>query len=209
MFEVGTVLNRGAETALRAPAVRAKFLQLWLSSFERFAPDAVTQLCARVGDDKLRAIGELSMLSWVPIELDIEIVDAIAEVLGKERFHAFTLAYVAEIMPRPPLGALIDLGAKMLGLSPQSFLRWWDKGWKAVYRECGKVKGFVQDENHGSIVYEKMPRACIGSEAFIAAIVSTAQVVFAWNGQHGTVRVAAHRPEDGYLELALSWHAPS
>jgi hypothetical protein len=149
------------------------------------------------------------MLSWVPIALDVEIVDAVAKVLGPVRFGEFTRAYVAEIMPRAPLGALIDLGTKMIGVSPESFLRWWDKGWNAVYREVGKVKGFVLDTSHGRVVYERMPRVCVESAAFVDAIVSTAYAVYTWTGRHGVVQVEALRPEEGYLELTLAWHARS
>jgi hypothetical protein len=194
-----------AEAAVGKPAVRAKFLQLWLTSFGRFDASAVPRLAQLVGEAEWRAVMDLSMLSWIPIELDVEIVDAVAQVLGKERFHAFTRSYVTEILPHAPLGALIDLGSKMIGLSPESFLRWWDKGWRAVYRDCGLVKGSVIDDRHGRIVYEKMPRACTQSEAFIDAVVSTAYAVFPWTGHQGNARVAALRPEEGYLELALEW----
>lgn len=196
-----------AQAAHGGPAVRAKFLQLWLHSLERFDPAAAHGLGPLVGEPKLRAVFQLSMLSWVPIELDIEIVEAVAEILGPTRFTEFTRAYVAEIMPRPPLGALIDLGTKMIGVSPESFLRWWDKGWNAVYRGCGKVKGSVVDGAHGHVVYEQMPRACVESDAFVDAVVSTAYTVYAWTNRSGVVRVAARDVARGYLELELSWHA--
>ena len=187
--------------------MRAKFPQLWLQSLERFDASAIHRLGPLVGEAKLRAVGQLSLLSWLPIELNIEIVEAVAEVLGPLRFAEFTRAYVAEIMPRPPLGALIDLGTKMIGVSPESFLRWWDKGWNAVYRGCGKVRGFVTDSTHGRVVYEKMPRVCIESSAFVDAVVSTAYAVYAWTNCNGVVRVAELDVARGQLTLELSWHA--
>lgn len=196
-----------AQAARGGPAVRAKFLQLWLHSFERFDAPAAHKLSQLLGEPKRHAVFELSMLSWVPIEFDIEIVEAVAAVLGPVRFGEFTRAYVAEIMPRPPLGALIDLGTKMIGVSPESFLRWWDKGWNAVYRGCGKVKGTATEACHGRIVYEQMPRVCVESSAFVDAVVSTAYAVYAWTNCSGVVRVAALDTTRGYLELELAWHA--
>lgn len=199
---------RNSETP-HGPAVRAKFLQLWLASFERFEPSGAAKLTQLVGEQKRRAVADLSMLSWVPIALDVEMVDAVAEVLGPVRFGEFTRAYVGEIMPRAPLGALIDLGTKMIGVSPESFLRWWDKGWNAVYRDVGKVKGFVIDGAHGRVVYERMPRVCVESRAFVDAVVSTAYAVYTWTGRSGVVKVSELRADEGYLELALAWHARS
>ncbi len=207
MRGVDSSSEMAAQAARGGPAVRAKFLQLWLHSFERFDPSAAHRLGQLVGDAKMRVVPQLSMLSWVPIEFDIEIVDAVAEVLGPVRFGEFTRAYVAEIMPRPPLGALIDLGTKMIGVSPESFLRWWDKGWNAVYRGCGKVKGSVTDATHGRVVYERMPRVCVESSAFVDAVVSTAYAVYAWTNCRGVVRVAELDPARGHLTLELSWHA--
>jgi hypothetical protein len=209
MSKVGTSSQVQSEAPPHTPAVRAKFLQLWLASFERYEPSGAAKLTQIVGESKRRAVAELSMLRWVPIELDVEIVDAVASVLGPVRFGEFTRAYVAEIMPRAPLGALIDLGTKMIGVSPQSFLRWWDKGWNAVYRAVGKVKGLAVDASHGRVVYEHMPRVCIESEAFVDAIVSTAYAVYTWTGRHGVVQVSALDRAGGYLELALAWHARS
>jgi hypothetical protein len=204
---VDTLRQSGSEAALGRPAVRAKFLQLWLTSFAHTEQDALFRLDRIVGEERRRGIMGLSMLSWIPIELDVEIVDAVSEVLGQERFAAFTRAYVSDIMPRPPLGALIDLGTKMMGVSPESFLRWWDRGWRAVYRGCGVTKGIVSGDAKGSIIYEKLPQACAQSEAFVAAIVSSSYAPFAWTGHDGSVRITSWRPEDGYLELALSWRA--
>jgi hypothetical protein len=202
---VSTVSQIRAEAALGKPAVRAKFLQIWLTSFAHFDQSAVRELDRIVGEDTRRGIMERSMLSWIPIALDIQIVDAVCAVLGRERFAAFTRAYVSEIMPRAPLGALIDLGTKMMGVSPESFLRWWDRGWRAVYRHCGASKGIVRGDGQGSIVYEKLPAACAHSAAFVDAIVSSSYAAYAWTGHNGSVRIADLRPDDGYLELALAW----
>lgn len=205
MFRVATSSEIATEAALGRPAVRAKFLQLWLSSFERFDASAQPLLLAKIGRERFAQIMEVSMLHWVSIEIDVEIVDAIAQILGKERFHAFTHDYVTEILPRAPLGALVDLGMKMIGLSPESFLRWWDKGWRAVYRDCGSVKGVVTGERRGSIVYERLPRVCVESEAFVAAIISSALAVLPWTGHDGEAHVTALRADEGYLELSLAW----
>lgn len=187
------------------PAVRAKFLQLWLSFPERFEPTAGERLRALIGEDKRRAILDVSMLSWLPIELDVEVVDAVAKVMGPQRFSELTRAYFKEIMPRPPLGALLDLGTKIMGLSPPSFLRWWDKGWNAVYRGCGTAKGVALSEHSGRVTYRNLPRVCLQSEAFVEAILSSSYGVYAFTSYMGTVRIAALRKDDGYLELDFCW----
>ena len=206
--EVGT-LSQTRETSLQPAAVRAKFLQLWLRFPERYDADAAARLAEMIGEEKRKAILDVSMLSWLPIELDVEVVDAVARVMGPRRFNELTRAFFAEIVPKPPLGALLDLGTKMIGLSPQSCLRWWDRGWGAVYRNCGKVRGAVTGEGSGRVSYERMPRVCVQSEAFLEAVLSSSYGVYALTGYHGTVRIAQLQRDEGYLELAFDWRAKS
>ena len=192
-----------AAAAAGAPAVRAKFLQSWLSFPQRYGADAA-QLVEILSETRCAAIRAAHALVWLPMELDIEVVEAVAQVTGSQ-FGELTRAFFLEIMQRPPLGALFELGSRMMGLSPQSFLRWWDKGWGAVYRDCGKVVGQSQDDCRGLVLYRDMPRMCLGSDAFVEAVLGTAYGVYALTGVEGEVRIARRRPDQGELELALEW----
>jgi hypothetical protein len=190
------------------PAVRAKFLQHWLTFPEQYEPRAATRLSQLVSDEKRRAIQAAHALVWLPMTLDIEVVDAVAQVVGPAHFSELARAFFLEIMLRPPLGALFELGTKLMGLSPEAFLRWWDKGWGAVYRNCGTATGFVDDAEHGRVVYRNMPRLCLESDAFVEAVVATGRGVYALTSVEGGVRIVQRRIDDGALELEFTWHAP-
>lgn len=189
------------------PAVRAKFLQQWLTFPEQFEPAAAVRLARLVNDEKRRAIHGAHALVWLPMTLDIEVVDAVAQALGVRRYAELTRAFFLEIMLRPPLGALLELGTKLMGLSPEAFLRWWDKGWGAVYRNCGRVTGYVEEERRGRVLYRNMPHLCLRSDAFVEAVVGTAYGVYALTGVEGVVRITQRRVEQGELDLEFEWQA--
>jgi hypothetical protein len=189
------------------PAVRAKFLQQWLTFPEQFEPASAARLARLVNDEKRHAIQAAHALVWLPMTLDIEVVDAVAHAVGAQRYAELTRAFFLELMLRPPLGALLELGTKLMGLSPEAFLRWWDKGWGAVYRNCGRVGGYVDDERRGRVLYRNMPRLCLQSDAFVEAVVGTAYGVYALTGVEGVVRVTQRRVDQGELDLELEWQA--
>jgi hypothetical protein len=187
------------------PAVRAKFLQQWLTFPEQYDPSVAERLSKLVSSEKRQAIHAAHALVWLPMELDIEVVDAVAQVMGARRFSELTRAFFLQIMLRPPLGALFELGSKLMGLSPEAFLRWWDKGWGAVYRNCGRVAGFVDGPSRGRVLYRNMPKVCLRSDAFVEAVVGTGYGVYKLTGVDGVVRISERRVEHGELDLDLEW----
>lgn len=196
---------RPGRAADDAPAVRAKILQHWLAFAEGYDATSAARLAPLLSARKRATIRDTASLAWLPMALDIEAVDAVAEAMGPKRFSAFARAFFLEIMPRPPLSALFDLGTKLMGLSPESFLKWWSKGWDAVYRDCGTVRCVFDGSSRGRLVFENMPRMCLASEAFVELQVCAAYGIYTLAGTSGVVRVGALDPKAGTLELVLEW----
>jgi hypothetical protein len=186
------------------PAVRAKFLQHWMALPERYDPGAAIRLARMLGSAKHHSVVAAPALSWLPIELDLEVVHAVAAVLGP-RFNEYARAYFLDIMPRPPLNALMELGTKLMGLTPEGFLRWWDKGWKVIYRGLGTAAGAVDGPGRGRVVHDRMPRICLSSEAFVQALLSSVYGVYTLTSCTGEARITSLRPETGHLEIEMEW----
>lgn len=187
------------------PAVRAKFLQHWLTLPERHDPGSAIRLARLIGNDKRQLIFNAPALSWLPIALDLEVVNAVAEVLGARRYSEYARAYFLDIMPRPPLSALVELGTKLVGLTPEGFVRWWDKGWSVVYRGLGTVVGTMDGEFRAQVVHERMPAACLRSDAFVEALLSTAYGVYALTGFEGEASITKRDVERGQVTLQMHW----
>lgn len=185
--------------------MRAKILQHWLTFAEGYDSGSAARLAPLLPAQKRASIRDAASLAWLPMALDIEVVDAVAEAMGPKRYSAFARAFFLEIMPRPPLSALFDLGTKLMGLSPESFLRWWSKGWDAVYRDCGTVRSVFDGSSRGRLVFENMPRMCVESEAFVESMVCAAYGIYALAGTSGVVRVGALDAKAGTIELVLEW----
>lgn len=187
------------------PAVRARAIQQWLLLAERH--DAVTEarLKQLIGEPTLGAIRDAAPLSWVPIELDVKLVEAVANIFGARRFAAFTRAFFLDLVPRPPLNALVDSGIKLMGRTPQSFLRWWGKGWEAIYKNVGTVRSLIDSPVSGRVIHERMPTACVQSEAFVESLLGSAYGVYAFTNTTGVVRVGQHKPHAGLIELEFEW----
>lgn len=200
-----TSSSRPVRAAQGAPAVRAKLLQHWVALAERHDAALTARIAKHLSDDKRQSILSAAALDWLPIELDVEVIDAVAQAMGAARFSAFARAYFLEVMPRQPLAGLLELGTKLMGLSPESFLRWWGKGWDAIYRDCGTVRSSLEAPYRGRVVHQQVPAVCLRSEAFVEALLGSAYGIYALAGTTGVVRVASIEPALGHLELQFEW----
>src|SRR5262245_184265 len=101
------------------PAVRASYLRLLLSACDEFGPPAML-IRERLGDAHLTSIECAGPLVWLPIEADIALQRALAEVLGVERTRDFVLAKARQFMAGTLLQNLVTTAIELFGLDPGS-----------------------------------------------------------------------------------------
>lgn len=74
-------------------------------------------------------------MAWIPIEHDHWTVDAMIELLGRERAIQCWRDSVCDLLERPFLRGFVAATLKVIGHSPVSIVRLFAKGWTLVYRD--------------------------------------------------------------------------
>lgn len=182
------------------PAVRASYLRLLLSACDEFGPPAMA-IRERLGDAHLTSIECAGPLVWLPIEADLALQRALAEVLGVERTREFVLAKARQFMAGSLLQNLVQTAVDLFGLDPGSLARVVPRGWMLLYRDCGRwtvTRSLDPDRNRAREWREvemrlvDLPSACASETAWVTAVGTV---------QHALLLLSGRLDKEGEVEL--------
>jgi hypothetical protein len=167
-----------AELTGSGPAVRASYLRLLLSACDEFGPPAMA-IREQIGDTHLTSIECAGPLVWLPIEADLALQRALAEVLGAERTREFVLARTRQFMAGSLVQNLVQTAVELFGLNPGSLARLIPRGWGLLYRECGhwRVTRSLDPDRQRAREWREvelrlhgLPRICADEGAWVTAV---------------------------------------
>jgi hypothetical protein len=198
--------------------VRASYLRTLLSACDEFGPPAM-DIRARLGDAHQTSIECAGPLVWLPIEADLALQRALAEVLGPERTRDFVLANLREILAGSIVQNLIQTAIGLFGLDPGSLARLLSPAWALLYRDCGTwstARSLDPDRKRAREWREVelrlggLPRACAGEDAWLAAVATVLHallVLCGRGGEDGEVELLDRRVDGDAAEVAfrLAW----
>jgi hypothetical protein len=182
------------------PAVRASYLRLLLSACDEFGPPAMA-IRERLGDAHLTSIECAGPLVWLPIEADLALQRALAEVLGVERTRDFVLAKARQFLAGSLLQNLMQTAVELFGLHPGTLARMVPHGWILLYRDCGRwsvTPSLDPDRNRAREWREvemrlvELPRACANETAWVTAVGTV---------QHALLLLTGRQDGEGEVEL--------
>ena len=104
-------------------SIRARHAQNNIEATEILGPEATARLRAAVAPETWRRIEEASRLEWLPVELDIEVLEVGSRVFGVENNHARVRAGLKRTIEGPLLKALLEGAANLFGIRPSSLFR--------------------------------------------------------------------------------------
>jgi hypothetical protein len=189
-----------ADTTGSGPAVRASYLRLLLSACDEFGPPAMA-IREQLGDTHLTSIECAGPLVWLPIEADLALQRALAEVLGAERTREFVVARTRQFMAGSLVQNLVQTAVELFGLDPGSLARMVPRGWSLLYRDCGRwtvMRSLDPDRNRAREWREvelrvlDLPRACVDEMAWVAAVGTV---------QHALLLLTGRMDGEGEVEL--------
>ncbi len=186
------------------PAVRAAFTQAALHAALAAEP---VRLRAALAESPLDQVLDASRSAWIPVEIDMDVTEAITAVLGPDRCTEFWRKSLVETMRSPILGPMVDGVVAVFGLAPESLLRWTPRAWSAVYRNCGTMTVLERGIREGRIGFDDITPALLRSGAFIEALRASFEAVFTLCRVHGEVQVESLDVASRSAVYAFSWTA--
>ncbi len=83
------------------------------------------------------AIEAAGRMTWLPVELNVRIIDALYAGLGPRRAHEFQAEQISAQLGTPLWRGLVEGGVRLLGLDPGVLARWIPPALGLIFRDCG------------------------------------------------------------------------
>jgi hypothetical protein len=188
------------------PLVRARFCQEWLEFVAKEDEPLRSRFLSHVDPALREEIESASRVAWLPLSVHVKLADVLQESYGAVRAHQYYRRAFAASLRGPILGPLVRTGAKVLGVSVATFVRWAPRGWEASYRNAGEMHGEVIGEDHAKVVFSGLPPVCIASDGWMLSAQGSAYGMYDTLGIDGVVRVDLSRRSEGRMVLDLEWN---
>ncbi|MDQ3033619.1 MAG: hypothetical protein M3Y87_14465 [Myxococcota bacterium] len=152
----------------QAPQMRASHLKSNLESLADLGVEHEQAVRSAVAD-VVRQIEESSRVAWLPLELDLELTDAVDRHVGRERMKRWGREAIARSAQGPLLRPLM-LGLQAMGLTPHTALKRAPYAWTLIYRGCGDLEYQHAGEREIVLVHDRVPTAMLRSTSYLHGI---------------------------------------
>jgi hypothetical protein len=186
--------------AQRPALIRARHPQMLLALLGERHPAAHAKVmqglqCA----DKL---AQALPVQWLPVELDIEVMESVARQLSPSMTDALVSERQRQEMGSALFKTFVSTAQKLFGLTPATFIRHLGRGWRQVFSDCGEIEVVSLERRAAVVMLRELPEACLASSAWIGALPAGMRVLFEFVNTVGDVSVV-RRGRD--VELRFGW----
>jgi hypothetical protein len=189
----------------RESLVRARFCQEWLENAAAEAEPHGARFVARVDAALREKIESAARVGWLPLSIYVQLADITQDAFGAVQAHAYYRRAFAASLTTPFFAPMMQLGARLLGLTPATFIRWASKGWDASFKNAGTVTGELLGPGHGQLLYRDLPAIFTDSDAWLLSCQGSAYGAYDVLGVDGVVRLDIGDRNVGRVVLDLEW----
>jgi hypothetical protein len=153
--------------------------------------------------ESIEALEMASPVSWLPVDLDVELTEALFRVGGNEAAQKALGDNLSNAFKTPVLRPLLEGALAIFGRSPAKMLKWTPKVWSLVFRDVGTLDLAESHEDSAVLVLQELPPAVASSRNYLLGIAAAVTGFFDAvhvNGSCRLVRVEADR-----AELQATW----
>ncbi len=168
--------------------VRARHLKSILEALEAY-PDAA-HLRASLPPELLARVEEAHGADWLPLELNVALVDGLAQALGTPEFMALSRRLVLASFSGPLLSTLVRTATTLFGDDPSGWVRWVPHGWSMVFRGCGTWHVSTA-ANEAVLHLAGLPPCCAADLIWIESVAASLSALLDLLGRRGTMRLVS------------------
>jgi hypothetical protein len=141
-------------------------------------------------------------VQWLPVEVDIEVIEGVKRALAPADWSALISERQRQEMGSALYKSFVSAVIKLFGLSPATFIRHLDRGWRQILVDCGAIEVESLEPRSGVALLRELPEMCLASDPWIDALVPGMRVLYELIRTPGDVAVA-RRGND--IELRFTW----
>lgn len=118
--------------------VRAPLTKAILEVLERQPPHVQEGVRARAKRE-IAHVEECSRVDWIPLGVQLAILDAVREETGMHGYEDFCAAHFASTVEQPFVRGMFETTVRLFGLGPGAVLRVFPKTWATISQGCGEI----------------------------------------------------------------------
>jgi len=187
---------------VQRPRILAGFVQGTLAGLE---PAAAAGVRARLAPATREALERSSRLAWLPIEVDVELTDAIYAELGATRAREMFRRNLSAALDTPILRSLAQGALRIFGASPARLFGWAPKAYAQLYRDSGEMRFESEGPGAARLELSGLPSAIARSRDYLDGMASAFAAGFDLMGIKGEVTVERIDPAGLRATYRLVW----
>jgi hypothetical protein len=188
----------------RRPRILASFVRSVLDGAVRADPRLGERVRARIDGTARAALDAAGPVSFVPVELDVQVTEALFAEAGEARAREILRENLLLTFDAPILSSFVGGALRLLGRSPGRLFDWSAKVWGQLYRDCGAIRFVREGESGGRLELTGLPACVAGSGPYLSGMEAALDAGFALMDVDGEVRLAEADPR-GRAVFQLAW----
>jgi len=188
----------------RRPRILASFVKSVLDGADRSDRRLGERVRARLDDGARDALAAAGPVSFVPVELDVAVTEALFAEAGEERAREILRENLLLTFDAPILSSFVSGALRLLGRDPGRLFGWSAKVWGQLYRDCGAVRFVRAGDEAGRLEFDELPACVVASPPYLSGMEAAFDAAFALMDVDGAVRLAGIEP-GGRAVFELTW----
>jgi hypothetical protein len=185
------------------PTVQSTYMKQFAAAVERLGGRA--ESVRRADPELFRRIEEARRTSWLPVGLNVRMVEAIHSVVGPARATAFFAEQVHGQFDTPLWRNFIDGGVRLFGLDPGSLAKWLPHAYGVIFRHCGRWQTRREGETEVSVSARMLPDALVRHALWLDSIRAGMHALFLLCKVEGRADLEGVDVAAGHSRIVLSW----
>lgn len=166
---------------------------------------AAGERVAAADPDLFRQIGAASRMSWLPVELNVRMIDALYGTLGPQRAREFQSDQITSQFGTPLWRSFVEGGVRLLGLEPGMMVRWLPAAIGLIFRDCGGWSVERGDESSAVLCAFDLPRLLATHPHWLDSVAGGIHAMFILCKTSGETEVAELDAARGTARIAVRW----
>jgi len=155
--------------------------------------------------DLFERIDGASRLGWLPVELNVRMIDALILGLGPRRAHEFQEEQITSQLSTPLWSTFVEGGIRLLGLDPAVLSRWLPNAVGLIFKNCGTWTVERRSNTNSTVHVRGLPPELTGSPRWIESVAGGFHALFVLCRTSGEARVVENDLVAGTARIELDW----
>ena len=189
--------------AMGEPSVQASYMKQFAAQVRTLGVVADDVIAA--DPELFQAIGAAGRMTWMPIEINLRMVDALYTVLGVERARRFQADQISRQFDTPLWRTFVEGGVRLLGLDPGALVRWLPRALALMFRDCGIWTVERDDETSAAMIGRHLPEVLVAHPHWLDSVAGGIHALFVLCNTSGETRVRECEPALGQARITIGW----